>query len=65
MDHTHEKSAIEAQIAIVRANISDLIEQSAAYSGANDEDRTATRIEEQQNLLAVLQKKLEDIDPKA
>ncbi|WP_406856341.1 hypothetical protein ABEG18_01535 [Alsobacter sp. KACC 23698] len=65
MDHSNEKSALEAQIAIVRANISDLIEQSAAYSGAGDEDRSATRIEEQQNLLTTLQKKLEDLDRRA
>jgi uncharacterized small protein (DUF1192 family) len=38
---------LEARIAIVRDNIRQLIEQAAAYSGAEDEDRNADRIAQQ------------------
>ena len=38
---------LEARIAIVRGNIRQLIEQAAAYSGAEDEDRNADRIAQQ------------------
>ena len=38
---------LEQHIAIVRENIRQLIEQAAAYSGAEDEDRNADRIAEQ------------------
>lgn len=48
---------LDAQIAAVRANIRDLTEQAAAYSGAADEDRNADRIAEQEELLAQLQKR--------
>lgn len=48
---------LDAQIAAVRANIADLTEQAAAYSGAGDESRTADRIAEQEELLAQLQKR--------
>ncbi len=48
---------LDAQIAAVRANIADLTEQAAAYSGAGDESRTADRIAEQEALLAQLQKR--------
>lgn len=48
---------LDAQIAAVRANIADLTEQAAAYSGAGDESRTADRIAEQEQLLAQLQKR--------
>ena len=48
---------LDAQIAAVRANIADLTEQAAAYSGAGDENRNADRIAEQEALLAQLQKR--------
>lgn len=48
---------LDAQIAAVRANIADLTEQAAAYSGAGDETRNADRIAEQEALLAELQKR--------
>jgi len=35
---------LEQHIAIVRENIRQLIEQAAAFSGAEDEDRNADRI---------------------
>jgi hypothetical protein len=41
------RSELEERIAIVRENIRQLIEQAAAYSGAEDEDRNADRIAQQ------------------
>jgi Zn-finger nucleic acid-binding protein len=38
---------LEKHIAVVRENIRQLIEQAAAYSGAEDEDRNADRIAQQ------------------
>ncbi len=38
---------LEKRIAIVRDNIRQLIEQAAALSGAEDEDRSADRIAQQ------------------
>ena len=38
---------LEQRIAIVRDNIRQLIEQAAAFSGAEDEERNADRIAEQ------------------
>jgi hypothetical protein len=38
---------LEARIAIVRDNIRQLIEQAAAFSGAEDEERNADRIAQQ------------------
>ena len=38
---------LEQRIAIVRNNIRQLIEQAAAFSGAEDEDRNADRIAQQ------------------
>jgi len=40
-------SEIEQRIAITRDNIRQLIEQAAAFSGAEDEDRNADRIAQQ------------------
>jgi hypothetical protein len=40
-------SELEARIAIIRDNIRQLIEQAAALSGAEDEDRNADRIAQQ------------------
>ena len=39
---------LEQRIAIARDNIRQLIEQAAAQSGAEDEDRNADRIAQQQ-----------------
>ncbi len=39
---------LEDRIAIARDNVRQLIEQSAAFSGAGDEDRNADRLAEQQ-----------------
>ena len=42
---------LEQRIAIVRDNIRQLIEQAAAQSGAEDEERIADRIAQQQEQL--------------
>ena len=47
---------LEQHIAIVRENIRQLIEQAAAYSGAEDEDRNADRIAQQTEELERLTK---------
>lgn len=41
------RSELEERIAIIRDNIRQLIEQAAAYSGAEDEDRNSDRIAQQ------------------
>jgi hypothetical protein len=45
---------LERRIAIARDNIRQLIEQAAAQSGAEDEDRNADRIAQQQEALEQL-----------
>ena len=45
---------LDERIAIVRQNINDLVEQATAYSGAEDENRAADRIEDQQRELTRL-----------
>ncbi len=45
---------LEERIAIVRDNIRQLIEQAAAFSGAEDEDRNADRIAQQNEELESL-----------
>jgi len=47
---------LERRMAIVRDNIRQLIEQAAAYSGAEDEARNADRIAQQTEELARLTK---------
>ncbi len=47
---------LDRRIAIVRDNIRQLIEQAAAVSGAEDEDRNADRIARQQEELERLTK---------
>ncbi|MGB7098151.1 MAG: hypothetical protein WBD95_05190 [Xanthobacteraceae bacterium] len=47
---------LEQRIAITRDNIRQLIEQAAAYSGAEDEDRNADRIAQQNEELDRLTK---------
>jgi hypothetical protein len=47
---------LEQRIAIVRDNIRQLIEQAAAFSGAEDEERNADRIAQQTEELDVLVK---------
>ena len=47
-------SELEQRIAIARDNIRRLIEQAAAFSGAEDEDRNADRIAQQTQELETL-----------
>ena len=49
-------SELEQRIAILRDNIRQLIEQAAAYSGAEDKDRNADRIAQQTEELERLNK---------
>ena len=56
MDVQRSLSEIEERIAVVRANLRDLTEQAAAYSGAADEERNAERIAAQQDQLDELLK---------
>jgi len=50
---------IDRRIAIARDNIRQLIEQAAAFSGAEDEDRNADRIAQQNDELERLQRERE------
>jgi hypothetical protein len=50
---------LDQQIAIIRDNLRELVEQAAAYSGAADESRTADRIAAQEAKLAALLKERE------
>src|SRR5256885_8427315 len=52
---------IEQRIAAVRENISELIEQAAAYSGAADEELAARRIAEQEALLELLTRRRDEL----
>jgi hypothetical protein len=45
---------LHERIALIRENINELVERAAAYSGAEDENRTAGRIAEQEQELAKL-----------
>jgi uncharacterized protein YdgA (DUF945 family) len=47
-------SELEQRIAIAHENIRQLIEQAAAFSGAEDEDRNADRIAQQTQELETL-----------
>jgi hypothetical protein len=53
-DSTLSLAELERRIAIARDNIRQLIEQAAAFSGAEDEDRNADRIAQQQDELDML-----------
>ncbi len=52
---------IEQRIAAVRENISELVEQAAAYSGAADEELTSRRIAEQEALLELLTRRRDEL----
>jgi len=55
---------LEQRIAIARDNIRQLIEQAAALSGAEDEDRNADRIAQQQEELDRLTKERDQLQKK-
>lgn len=52
---------LEQRIAIARDNIRQLIEQAAAVSGAEDEDRNADRIAQQNEALERLVKQRDEL----
>jgi hypothetical protein len=52
---------IERRMAIVRDNIRQLIEQAAAYSGAEDEARAADRLAQQNEELDRLTKERDEL----
>jgi hypothetical protein len=54
---------IDARISIVRANLRDLIEQAAAYSGAADDELLSRRIAEQEAQLDGLKKRRAALAP--
>jgi hypothetical protein len=45
---------LDERIAMIRQNINELIEQAAAYSGAEDENKAADRIAQQEQELSRL-----------
>jgi uncharacterized small protein (DUF1192 family) len=47
-DTSASLAELDERIAIVRDNIRELIEQATAFSGAEDEERNADRIAQQQ-----------------
>jgi len=47
-EDTPSLAELDERIAIVRDNIRELVEQAAAFSGAQDEERNADRIAQQQ-----------------
>jgi hypothetical protein len=44
---TSSPTSIDDRIALIRDNIRQLIEQAAGYSGAQDEERSSSRITQQ------------------
>lgn len=47
---------INDRIAVIEENLRELIEEAAAYSGANDEERSIDRIADQERELEALKK---------
>jgi hypothetical protein len=54
-DNSLSLSELNDRIAVIRGNIRQLIEQAAASSGAQDEERTSGRIAQQQEELDKLE----------
>jgi uncharacterized small protein (DUF1192 family) len=50
-DHSLSLPELNERIALIRNNIRQLVEQAAATSGAQDEERTSGRIAQQQEEL--------------
>ena len=55
-DTSATRADLDERIAIIEDNLRDLVEQAAAYSGSNDEERSSDRIAEQQRELDDLKK---------
>ena len=54
MSTTSSLSSVDDRIALIRDNIRQLIEQAAGYSGAQDEERSSSRIAQQTEQLESL-----------
>ena|SRR5260221_7184571 len=52
---------IDGRIAVVRANLRELVEQAASYSGAGSEELLSQRISDQEAKLALLMKQREEL----
>jgi hypothetical protein len=52
---------IDERIAILKENLRELVEQSASYSGAGDDDLTAQRIADQEAELELLTKRRDEL----
>jgi hypothetical protein len=52
---------LDEQIAIIRENLRDLVEQAAAYSGGADEELASQRIADQQAQLELLTKQRDEL----
>jgi hypothetical protein len=52
---------IDARIAIVKDNLRELVEQSASYSGAADDELMSQRIAEQEAELELLTKRRDEL----
>ncbi len=59
MADPNDLAELDQQIAVVRANLRELVEQAAAFSGAADEARMADRIANQEARLDALLKERE------
>jgi len=57
MNDNETLGELEIRITLIRENLSELVEQATAYSGAADEERTAYRIADLQAKLEELLKK--------
>ncbi len=64
MADTEALAEIEQRIAVLRDNLRQLVEQAAGYSGAEDEERNADRIAEQQAQLDALLKERDGLTKK-
>jgi hypothetical protein len=64
MSDNLSRSELDDRIAILRDNIRQLVEQAAAVSGAQNEERTADRIAQQEAALDKLVAQREALDKK-
>jgi len=63
-DTSPSLAELDERIAIVRDNIRELVEQAAAFSGAEDEERNADRIAQQQAELERLLQQRDELTEK-
>jgi hypothetical protein len=61
MADTEALAEIDRRIEVLRDNLRQLVEQAAGYSGAQDEDRNADRIADQQAQLDALLKERDSL----